>query len=66
MQYLEPKYSELLTAFKKEVNEEEVPAFEPRELREERPKGKTTHELNRTLSLLGREFGELRANFDQY
>lgn len=66
IQYLEPKYSELLTAFKKEVQDEDLPGLEPREQHEERPRGKPTHELNRTLSLLGREFGELRANFDQY
>ena len=39
--------------------------YQGRQNKEPRSKGKQVHELNRTLSNLGREFGEIRANLDK-
>lgn len=53
-----------MTNFKREITqEEEVEVNEP--VKETKNRAKEVHELNRTLSLLGREFGELRANVDR-
>lgn len=65
--YLEPKYSTLLTAFKKQLTTDQVEEIETHrtELKAEKSRTKDNHELNRTLSLLGKEFGELRANAEK-
>lgn len=53
---MEPKYAELLGKFKADLYSEEE---NPRRASE-------ANQLNRTLSLLGKEFGELRNQTDLY